>query len=89
MSMIEVLQNLMMNFAVIIVFCLVLYYRYPKIKSVLNKIFKLKSSKNVKDMKDKFNNEEMIDLIIGTINRIDDKHTAKKAIERIREIVGE
>lgn len=92
MNFIEWLQEIVLSVGMIIAFVLILYYRYPKISSGLNKIFKLKSKKKSNKKSDKneikYTDLEKIDLILGTINRIDEKHTVKKAIKRVKEIVG-
>jgi len=88
MSLIEWLQKGLVVWGVLFVFFLIMYKRYPKLSSGLRKLFNLFNLRKRKENNVKYSDEEKIDLIMGTINRIDDKNTVKKAIERIKEIVG-
>ena len=91
----EWLQNMLVVWGVIIIFIIILYYRYPKLSSGLKKIFKIisrnKSKKDSIRYKDKvkYTDEEMIDIIQGSIKRYHKKedYTAKQCIKRIKEIV--
>lgn len=96
LSLMEWLQSVIVVWGVIIVFIIILYYRYPKLSSGLKKIFKIisknKSKKDSKKDKDnvKYTDEEMIDIIQGTIKRYkkNEEYTDKQCIKRIKEIVG-
>jgi len=88
MNFIKWLWEIVLSVGMLMAFILVLYYRYPRISSGLNKIFKLKSKKKSDKKGIKYTDLEKIDLILGTINRIDEKHTVEKAIKRIKEVVG-
>ena len=93
----EWLQSMIVVWGVIIIFILILYYRYPRLSSGLKKIFKLiskrKSKKDSKknENKVKYTDEEMIDIIQGSIKRYQkkDEYTAKQCIKRIKEIVSD
>ena len=91
LNLMKWMQEIVLSTGMIIAFGLVLYFRYPRISSGLKKIFKLKSKKDSKkDKKNvKYTDEEMIDIIQGSIKRYmkKDDYTAKQCIKRIKEIV--
>jgi hypothetical protein len=86
MNLFDWLQELAITLGVIVLFILILYYRYPKLRSGLNKLSGLRKGKDKK--KDKYTDIEKIDLIVGIIARTDDdKESISKALKRIKEIV--
>ena len=87
LNLMKEIQNKALSVGMLLAFGLVLYYRYPKISSGLNKIFKRKSKK--KDKKSVSSDEEIIFLIQGYMLAFEDKnYTAKEVIKKIKNVVN-
>jgi len=95
LSMMEWLQSMIVVWGVILLFGYYLYNKFPKVfkkgSGVFKRMLKLKSKKDSKKDKEnvKYTDEEMIDIIQGSIKRYQkkDEYTAKQCIKRIKEIV--
>ena len=95
LSLMEWLQSMIVIWGVIILFAYYLYSKFPNVfkkgSSVFKKLLKRNSKGSSKKDKEnvKYTNEEMIDIIQGTIKRYkkNEEYTDKQCIKRIKEIV--